>query len=321
MKTRAFLIIVLLLGSTMTTSALASIADPIYQKYPMDEARALELLNSGSPMVAYGETDLLEIYQPRLMIEDRDLGDYMHIVTGLWVQEDQIEHQLHVFDSVYGERADIVKDWAENLSPVETPTGYVIIGIITEVYHHEPYGKLETRTELLQVQENNTQYDWYDVSVTQRLTPGANYTTSSWVWNWLQYTMNGTYGSSNIILSDYDQPRSDELPEGPFSFLWRILRFDLRDFFPWLFPPKPIVSGIDMSDYSIEVFRTRYQASRNYNQRNEPIQKRHHYVIRVEQGSKPIFWHQTQVQYTQAEDIAQIPYITQPLASGYIAIR
>ena len=87
-----------------------------------------------------------------------------------------------------------------------------------------------------------------------------------------------------------------------------------------MFPPEPRVLGLDMSDFSIELFRARYEAPRKYNYRNEPIEERHHYVIRITDGELPVFWHQTQAQYTQADDFAQIPYITPPLASGYIRI-
>jgi hypothetical protein len=133
--------------------------------------------------------------------------------------------------------------------------------------------------------------------------------------------MNGTMGSSNIYLSDYDSAYSEELPQGPFSFLWRLIGFDLREYIPWLFPPEPMVTGADMSDFSIELFRARYEAPRNYRYRNEPLEERHHYVIRIEDGESPVFWHQTQAQYTQTDDFAQVPYITPPLASGYLVVN
>jgi hypothetical protein len=201
---------------------------------------------------------------------------------------------------------------------VTTPTGYQVLGIITQIDHHEPYGMLETRIEVLKLVEDNSEYDWYDITVTQSLTPGANYTSSSWEWNWFQYTMNGSLGNSNIFLSDYDAPSTEELPEGPFGFLWRLLGFDLRKYIPWLFPPMPRVEGIDKSDFSLELFSIRYEAPRKYKDRNKLLKKRHHYIIRFDEGKSPIFWQQTQAQYTQSHDLAQIPYITRPLASGYI---
>lgn len=286
---------------------------------------ALNHLMGGGPVVFYGNTSLpiSGLYSPRLAIGNGSVTDSRLVASGLWLQPDgteTIEHQLQVYDSSFTKAdMDSIYSWLNELMVITTPTDYVFEGVITEIDHHEPYGVLETRTEVLKVAESNDEYDWYDVSVTQRLTPGINYTTSSWEWNWLTYTMNGSLGTSNVYLSDYSPPPRNELPNGPFTFLWRILGFDLRSLIPWLMPPEPKVEGMDMSDYSLEVFRAKYQAPKAYRYKNEPMEIRHHYVLRIDEDSLPRFWQQTQVQYTQAEDFAQIPYITPPLASGYVA--
>ena len=311
-------ILLLLLSQSMTVYAIV---------YDTDiEAGAEEtrnhLLNS-APVVFTGDnsSSIYRIYSPILVIEN-SISETKLIACGLWIQRLEnmtIEHQLLVYDISLTEKAqESVHNWLQETEPVDPPEGYIIQGIITQIDHHEPYGMLETCIEVLQLKEDNSEYDWYDVTVTQRLTPGSNYTSSSWEWNWVQYTMNGSLGESNIYLSDYDQPTQEELPEGPFGFLWRILGFDLRKYLPWLFPPEPIVVGLDTSDFSLELFRVRYEAPRRYTYKNEPLEERHHYIIRTEDGKTPVFCHQTQAQYTQRDDFAQISHITQPLALGYI---
>ena len=322
MKSRVFsVVLLLLLSQVISLPAEAIVYDT---SNSVDGAEAYLL--SGEPVVLTGNNSdyIYQIYSPELIITN-GTSETKLVACGLWLQTEEnetIEHQIHVHDTGFTEKAqESVNKWLNENKPVTTPAGYSVTGIITQIDHHEPYGVLWTRTEVLKLIEDNSEYDWYDVTVTQRLTPGANYTTSSWEWNWLQYTMNGSLGASNIFLSDYDPPTTEELPEGPFGFLWRLLRFDLRNYIPWLFPPEPRVLGLDMSDFSIELFRARYEAPTRYNYRNEPIEERHHYVIRIKDGELPVFWHQTQAQYTQADDFAQISYITPPLASGYIKTR
>ena len=323
MKSRVFAIVLLLLILSPVTQVNALLYNS-GDELDTNEVHA-QLLNN-IPVIFTGNNsaDMYQIYSPRLVIEN-STSETQLVASGLWLQREEngtIEHQIKVHDMGLTEKAqESVNNWLNENSPVTNSAGYRIKGIITQIDHHEPYGVLWTRTEVLKLIEDNSEYDWYDVTVTQRLTPGSNYTTSSWEWNWLQYTMNGSLGASNIFLSDYDPPTTEELPEGPFGFLWRLLRFDLRNYIPWLFPPEPGVLGLDMSDFSIELFRARYEAPTRYNYRNEPIEERHHYVIRIKDGELPVFWHQTQAQYTQADDFAQISYITPPLASGYIKTR
>jgi hypothetical protein len=259
---------------------------------------------------------------PIILDKEDTMGELELVAHTGWLQENEpIHHQLLVYDYSLTERANAsVQKWRDELTPLTSPDGYVIWGIVTEIDHHDPYGVLETRIDVLKMEENNTEHDWYDITVSQTLTPGANY-TSDWEWNWLTYTMNGTYGRGNIMLSDYDPPPSHEPPTGIFTFLWRLLGFDLRNYLPWIGVSEPVLESVDMSDFSLEVYRVRYSAARDYGHRGEPLEVRHHYVARVVDGAMPVFWHQTQVQYTQAEDYAQIPVITPPLATGYIKVR
>jgi hypothetical protein len=313
-------------GQTKLVSSDGSVLAVLYDTGSgINTSKALSYLENGARMVFYGNTTfpVSKVYQPQLVIAN-STGSKL-VACGLWLQRDgnrTIEHQLLVYDiSFTGQDMDSINSWVNDSEELSTPDGYIILGSITQIDHHEPYGMLETRTDVLKVLDDNQQYDWYDVSVTQRLTPSINYTSSKWVWNWLTYTMNGSLGASNVYLSEYDQPPSGKLPEGPFGFLWKILGFDVRTLFPWLYPSVSNVEGLDMSDYSLELFRVRYQALRTYSHRNEPLEIRHHYVLRTENDVAPCFWQQSQAQYTQVNDIAQIPYITPPLTSGYINMR
>ncbi len=313
-------------GKTLPVSSEGNTTAVLYDiGSGFNTSQALSYLEEGARVVFYGNTTfpLSEVYLPRLAITNcTDAGSKL-VASGLWLQREgntTIEHQLQVYDYSFTQLdMESIFNWIDESNELTTPEGYIILCSITQIDHHEPYGMLETRTEVLKVNDDNIQYDGYDVSATQRLTPGINYTSSKWVWNWLTYTMNGSLGSSNVYLSEYDPPPSDKPPEGPFSFLWKILGFDIRTLIPWLTPPASNVEGVDMSDYSVEVFRARYQAPKTYGHRNEPLEIRHHYVLRTENDVVPCFWQQSQAQYTQVDDFAQIPYITPPLSSGYVS--
>jgi len=261
----------------------------------MPPSLAVENLLNGTPVILHGETGLNEIYQPRLLVE-KNIEEFTLVSSGLWLQKDGetlIEHQLRVYDLSLNQRSlESEKKWLKELTPITTPEGYTVMGSYTEVYHHEPYGVLETRIEVLKIIEVDPLYDWYDISVYQVLTPGANY-TSRWEWSWLSYTMNGTRGQPNIALIEYDPPPQNEAPSGIFSFLWKILRIDIHNILPWLKRAEPRIKAVDLSDYDEEVFKVKYSAPREYSKRNEPLRVRHHYVVRVTDGDAPMFWHQT----------------------------
>ena len=306
-------------------SPAGEVTAAIYYTDSLDMEQASNYLLDGIPVVFYGNASLsvAELYKPQMIVSNRSATDTRLVASGLWLQrqnDEIIEHQLSVYDYSFTQYdMESIYKWLNELNSQTPPENLVLSGILTEVDHHEPQGVLESKTEVLRIVDDNLEFDWYDVTVTQRLTPGANYTSSSWEWNWITYTMNGSLGLSNVYLSEYEAPVQPEPPKGLFSFLWKILGFDLRNYIPWL-QQEPRVEGIDMSDYSIELFRVRYSASRNSKLRDKPLERRYHYVLRTGEGVSPVFWRQTQVQYTQAEDFAQVPYITEPLASGYIKV-
>jgi hypothetical protein len=278
------------------------------------------------PVIFYGNDSeqIAQFYQTRLNREGIEMSELKLVARGLWVQRlgnKTVEHQIRVNDISFSQQnLESINRWLDETSFEEYPSSYNIAGTMTEINHHEPYGLLKTRTEILKVEDINLNYDWYDIIVEQRLVPGINYTDASWEWSWLTYTMNGSLGTSNVILTDYDPPPIKEPIKGPFTFLWRILGFDFRNLIPWLSPPKQEIKGVDMSDFSVELFRVRYEAPSEYEFKHEAFIKRHHYVLRTKEGEKTRFWQQTQIMYIQSVDFAEIPYITEPLTSGYFSV-
>ncbi len=278
-------------------------------------------VQEGDIVVAYG--DYVHV-TPRIYNHSLTLyGDTDHstniVANGVWIRN-MIEHSINVKDyTTTPDTFSEVDHWVEDIYfNYNDPPDDLITR--TEVEFHEPYGVILTKTELLKVNDTSTEFDWYDVTVTQTLTPGANSSGSDWEWGWLTYTMNGSMDGSNVFLSDYDLPPSNELPKGLFSFLWRILNFHPRDFLPWLYETEVDVEGLDMSDFSLETFTVRYQAPDGFTRSNEPLETRHHYVIRVEEGVKPRFWQQTQVKYVRAGVIAAPPYYSPLLHEGYLEL-
>lgn len=315
----------LLIGSQMTVfEDCEELEMAMVPSSEFNQSKIQSLIQCNTPVVLYGEdiSSLIDVFEPSFIITNRTESSTGLVVSGFWLQEARdktIEHQLRIYDISYHERfQDKISNWIEESTAITQPKDYTVESIITVIEYHEPSGFIETEMEILKLADDNIEYDWYDVSINQHLVPGSNYSSSSWEWNWLTYTMNGSLGKSNIQLSNYDQPPSNELPKGPFGFLWRIMGFDIRKIIPWLKPPEPGVEGIDMSDFSQEVFQVRYSAPERYMHKNEPLTVKHHYVIRVTEEEPPVFWHQTQVKYTQASDFAKIPYITPPIVSGYV---
>ena len=132
--------------------------------------------------------------------------------------------------------------------------------------------------------------------------------------------MNGSTIDSNVFLSDYDQPPNDELPTGLFSFLWRVLNFNFKKLLPWLYVPELEVEGVDMSDFSRELFKVQYRAPDGFQRSDEPLSVRHHYVLRVEEGESPRFWQGTQVKYMRGSVIAGVPYYSPLMGEGYLIL-
>jgi hypothetical protein len=276
-------------------------------------------LMDGSPVVYYGDVFNDLIFLRFSLMGETDNSTKV-VVNGVILQESQ-EYSLVIKDySPQPNHNATIDRWIEDVRSQEL-TSYDVMAIRTEIEYHEPYGTLDTTTELVKVNDTSSEFDWYDVTVSQTLTPGANTSGSDWEWGWLTYTMNGSKGDSNVFLSDYDAPPSNELPTGLFSFLWRILNFHPRDFFPWFYQNELDVEGIDMSDFSLEKFSVRYQAPLGYQKADAPLEMRHHYVLRVGEGVKPRFWQETQVKYVRAGTLAAPPYYSPLLHEGYLELR
>ena len=295
--------------------------------YSPDAAEEIRtLVDTGAPVVFYGDQPerLLDVYMPRIYVEgassegamlvalgviaasgDRS-GDSVLRVMGRMFTEDVLEHAVGWVEDC--------REEAEGSPPV----GYERVGLLREVERHEPYGVVESTLELVRVLGDDSEtYDWYDVTVTQTVSPGRHTGDSGWGWGWLEYSMNGSADGANVYLSDYDAPPSGEPPVGLFSFLWRIMTFRWDEAFPWL-REEPIVQGLDMSDFSRELFMARYE---NSGDAGAQFTFRHRYVLRVEEGRAPIFWHQTQVKYVKGAAFNVERHITPPILDGLVTVN
>jgi hypothetical protein len=305
---------------------IVDIACTINSDSEFNSTKNQEILNYGIPVIYYGENAELfnELYNFSLTLTGETDNSTNNVVLGGLVygtDHGSIEHSLVIKDYSYeSNHIKRVNQWV--FDTLEYPlTSFPVTAVRTELEYQEPYGVLETLTEIIQIDDTSSEFDWYDVTVSQTLTPGANSSGSDWEWEWLTYTMNGSRGESNVFLSDYDQPPSGDLPTGLFSFLWRILNFNPRDLLPWFYPPPVMVEGVDMSDFSRELFNIRYQAPDRYQKANEPLEVRHHYVLRVREGEPPRFWQQSQVKYVKGNVIAAPPFYSTLLGEGYLELR
>ena len=298
----------------------------LYDVPTYNEVELASALQDGEIMVFYGNaTEQFHSIQSLSLTLSGETDNTTRVVAiGVWLQESQgsvIEHVLVVRD--YDDTPtilNVIQGWLEYLlADLDVPPE--LVATRTMVEFQEPYGVLETRVELLKVNDTSPALDWYDVTVSQELTSGSNSSGSDWECDRLTYTMNGSMLESNVFLSDYDQPPSGDLPTGLFSFLWRLLNFNLRKLFPWIYVPEIGVEGVDMSDFSRDLFMVQYHAPDGFQRSNEPLEVRHHYVLRVEDGTPPKFWQGTQVKYVKDNVIAGTPYYSPLLAEGYLELR
>ena len=298
----------------------------VTSKYDINTTRWAGVLNDGIPVLFYGnDTDQFKrVYNNTLTLSGDTDNTTSVVAVGVWLQgseEKTVEHTIIVKDYEFrATNLQAVYRWLDEIQEYGD-SSLILAGTRTEVEYQEPYGVLETRVELLKVDDTSTEHDWYDITVTQELTPGANSSDSDWEWNRLTYTMNGSMVGSNIFLSDYDQPPSGVLPTGLFSFLWRLLHFDVRSLFPWFYVPEVEVEGGDMSDFSRELFMVQYRAPDGFQRSDEPLSVRHHYVLRVEDGEPPRFWQGTSIKYVRGNIIAGVPYYAPLMGEGVIELR
>ncbi len=282
-------------------------------------------IDGGTPVIFYGSQPerLMDVYTPRICVENSSIGgsrlvalgvitspgnrsgDLVLRVRGRASTEDALEHAI---------------DWVSYGEETEggSSDGYERVGLLRDVERQGPYGVVESNVELVRVMDDGSEtYDWYDVTVTQTVSPGKYMGVSGWGWSWLEYTMNGSADGADVYLSDYNAPPSGEQPVGLFSFLWRIMTFRWDEAFPWL-RGKPVVQGLDMSDFSRELFMARYE---NRGDAGARFTVRHHYVLRVGEGQAPTFWHQTQVKYVKGAVFNVERYITPPMLDGLVTVN
>ncbi len=302
----------------------AFVNSSLYSSEAAEEIRAL--VDTGAPVVFYGDLPelLQEVYTPRISVEGASSGgsrlvalgviaatgnrsgDSVLRVMGRSFTEDSLGHAIGWVEDCLGEPEGGGSD------------GYEYTGLLREVERHEPYGVVESTVEMVRLLGDGSEtYDWYDVTVTQTVSPGTHTGDSGWGWGWLEYRMNGSTPGANVFLTDYDAPPSGEPPAGLFSFLWRILTFRWDEAFPWL-REEPTVQGLDMSDFSRELFMARYE---NRGAVGAQFTVRHHYVLRVEEGRAPVFWHQTQIKYVKGGVFNVERHITPPILDGLVSVN
>ena len=271
----------------------------------------------------------LEVYEPRIHLESGEQGGSRLLVLGARLRVNgnhTHESVLRVWGSSLSEGSlESVYRWLDEMEEVSEGSlaeVYGYVGASTDVHRHEPFGVLESRLEALRMPDDGSgQYDWYDLTVTQSVTPGAWGGSSMWRWSWVEYTMNGSAAGSNVYLSDYDQPAASRAPIGLFTLLWRIVTFQWRDLLPQILSREQGVEGLNMSDFSRELFMVRYEAYGGFDETDRPFKARHRYILRVDEGAAPRFWHQTQVKYVKGGALSVERHITPPIAGGYISIQ
>jgi hypothetical protein len=297
----------------------------LYSTDYAEEIRAW--VDRAAPVVFYGEQPelLLEVYTPRIRVEGSSSGDSRLVVLGVIAATGNrsSDFVLRVLDRSFTMDAlELAYDWVED-SLREAVDGvpsdrYESAGTLREVERHEPYGVVESTVELVRVLGDGSEaYDWYDATVTQTVSPGRHLGDSGWGWSWLEYRMNGTAQGANVYLTDYDQPPAGEPPAGLFSFLWRIMTFRWDEAFPWL-REEPVVQGLDMSDFSRELFMARYE---NRGDAGAPFTVRHRYVLRLGEGQAPVLWHQTQIKYVKGTAFNVERHITPPILDGLVIVN
>jgi len=252
-------------------------------------------LDRGAPVVFYGDQPelLLDFCMPRIYVEGVTSDGSKLVALGVIAATGNRSggSALRVMGRSFTEDAlGHAIDWVEDCLGAASGSpsdGYERVGLLREVERHEPYGVVESTVDLVRG------------------------------WSWLEYLMNGSAAGANVYLSDYDQPPSGETPAGLFSFLWRIMTFRWDEAFPWL-RDEPVVRGVDMSDFSRELFMVRYE---NSGDTGAQFTVRHRYVLRVGEGQAPMFWHQTQIRYAKGVAFNVERHITPPMLDGLVKVN
>jgi hypothetical protein len=284
------------------------------------EEKTLDVLQSlgvGTPVVFYGEGAelLLEVAEPRIALK----GGEAPIVVGVWWQGGDAEAPVSVLVIRDANYEDISLEaaiaWAGE--SLEAPTGaqgqlYSLVGAVTEVDRRLPLGVLTSKTEVVRVVDSSDEYDWYDVTVTQTLTPGSYTGSSGWRWSQLTYTMDGSQPGANVELTSYDAVTENPEPKGLFTFLLRIMTFRWSSLLPWLWGSDQGTTWTDDSDYARSLYSVRYEAPEGSDDASAPLEARHHYVVKTAEAAAPNMSVWTQVTYIKGGALSAERYTTPP---------
>ncbi len=246
---------------------------------------------------------------------------------GAWRQGGDVEAPVSVLvvrDTNY-EEISLEAAIAWTSEPLAVPTGaqgqlYRLVSAVTEVDRRLPLGVLTSRTEIVRVSDSSTEYDWYDVTVTQTLTPGAYSGASGWRWSQLTYTMDGGQPGANVELTSYDAVTENPEPRGLFTFLLRIMTFRWSSLLPWLWGRDQGTTYTDNSDYARSLYSVRYKAPEGSDDASAPLETRHHYVVKTAEAVAPAMCTWTQVTYIKGGALSAERYMAPP-TGGTLTIR
>lgn len=312
-------------GGTVLVDSSGRVTALIYNATRVTEDALAEVnasLREGLPVVFIGEgaERLLEVAESPITLEG--LVDVR--AAGLWWHLGQPGNPVSVLlvrDAFYTpECLEAAYGWLDE--PVEAPSGnmtelYRLVAVVTEVDRGLPLGVLETRTEVLRVLGSQG-FDTYDVTVNQRLTPGSAAGVSGWRWSSLEYAVEGSAAGANVELSSYDEPPR-EPPMGIFTLLWRIVTLRWSDLLPWLWGEQG-VTWTDMSDIGRQLYRVRIEAPDDSHEAGEPLEARHHVVLKAAEGSDPVFLCWSQASYVKGGALSAERY-TAPAVGGLVRVH
>jgi len=312
-------------GETVLVDPMGRITAYIYNATQVtddDLIRVAAALLDGLPVVFVdgGSERLLEEAEPPITLGNLD--DVK--AAGVWRHLDQPGAPVSVLlvrDTFYtSESLDAAYRWLDE--QVEAPSGnltgtYRLVAVLTEVDRELPLGVLETRTEVLRVMDAPGP-GLIDLTVTQRLTPGSAAGVSGWRWNSLEYAVEGSAPGANVELSSYDEPPT-EPPVGIFTLLWRIVTLRWGDLVPWLWGDHG-VAWTDLSDYGRQQYHVRIEAPDDSEEAGEPLEARHHLVLKAADGADPVFLTWAQAGYVKGGFLSTERYVAPP-TGGLLSIR
>ncbi|MFH2110944.1 MAG: hypothetical protein ABIJ47_06755 [Candidatus Bathyarchaeota archaeon] len=313
-------------GDAVLIDSNGSVTARIYNATRVTEDILTEVnatLRDGLPVVFIGEgaERLLEVAGAPITLEDLDGV----AAAGVWLHPGQPGAPISVLlvrDSFYSpECLEAAYRWLEE--PVEAPSGnlsdlYRLVAVLTEVDRQLPLGVLETRTEVLRVLDASG-FNLIDLTVNQMLTPGSAAGVSGWMWSSLEYAVDGSAAGANVTLSSYDEPPR-EPPVGIFTLLWRIVTLRWADIIPWLWGQGQGVAWTDMSDYGRQLYQVRIEAPDGSAEAGEPLEARHHVVLKAAEGADPVYLRWTQVRYVKGGALSAERY-TAPATGGLIRVH